>query len=100
MSILFSKSKRCLIFGTGLQILQLYIGFFILLILYLAGAGIGESKLQGRAYWVNPAFSPQTMFYMGMYAVVRKPPAYGGPRFFWQVILYLAVLAAFYLFIV
>ena len=50
MSLLFSKSKRCLIFGTGLQILQYYIGFFIILILYLAGAGIGESKLIGRVH--------------------------------------------------
>ena len=54
----------------------------------------------GRAYWVVPGFSPQALFYMGMYAVVRKPPAYGGPRFVWQVILYLAVFAAFYAFIV
>ena len=54
----------------------------------------------GRAYWVVPGFSPQALFYMGMYAVVRKPPAYGGPRFVWQVILYLAVFACFYVFIV
>ena len=99
LSMVFSRSKRCLTFGMGLQILQVYFGVFLVLIISLIPGTIPDRKINGTSWWFMPIFSPQGAFFLGLYSIPQKLPAHG-PREAWQFLLLLAVMATLYALVV